>query len=112
MSDCPIAEWNRGKNVQGGGLRNPQPAAQHGRPLGTCPAQHNRNFKKPQPRGRVYWLEAREEDIEDPRVVVSGTLLVNHLFTRVLFDAGATHSFINSTTTKRLACKLDEMNVH
>ena len=44
--------------------------------------------------------------------MVLGTLLVNHLFTRVLFDAGASHSFINPATTKRLACKLDEMNVH
>jgi len=43
--------------------------------------------------------------------VVLSTLLVNHPFTRVLFDAGATHSFINPITAKRLACKLDEMDV-
>ena len=43
--------------------------------------------------------------------MVSGTLLVNHFSTRVLFDAGATHSFINPATRKRLACKLDEMDM-
>jgi len=43
--------------------------------------------------------------------MVSGTLLVNHPFTRVLFDADATHSFINPATAKRLACELDEMDV-
>jgi len=67
-------------------------------------------LKKPQAGGRVYCLKAGEEEDEDPHVVVLGTLLVNHLCTRVLFDAGATHSFIPATT-KKLACKLDEMDV-
>jgi len=57
-------------------------------------------------------LEAgEEEETEDPQTVVLGTLLVNHILTRVLFDAGATHSFINPATAKRLACELDEMDV-
>ena len=43
--------------------------------------------------------------------MVSGTLLVNHLFTRVSFDASTTHSFINPAITKKLACKLNEMDV-
>ena len=43
--------------------------------------------------------------------MVSGTLLVKHLFTRVLFTVGATHSFINPAAAKGLACKLDEMDV-
>jgi len=30
VSNCPKAEWNRGKNVQGARLRNPQPAAPQG----------------------------------------------------------------------------------
>ena len=52
-----------------------------------------------------------EEETEDPHTVVSGTLIVNHLFTQVLFDSGATHSFINLATAKRLAYELDEMDV-
>jgi len=56
-------------------------------------------------------LEAGEEEIEDPHIVASGTLLVNHIFTRVLFDAGATHSFINPTTANKLVSELDEMDM-
>ena len=48
---------------------------------------------------------------EDPHAVVAGTFLVNTLPTRVLFDAGATHSFINPTIARRPACLLDEMDV-
>jgi len=59
----------------------------------------------------VYFLEAEEEEPEDPHTVVSGTLLVNHLFTQVIFDASATYSFINLIIAKRLAYKLDEMDV-
>jgi len=58
----------------------------------------------------VYCLEAGEEEPEDPYTVVLGTLLVSHLFTRVLFDGGATHSFISPIATKKLACKIDEMD--
>ena len=46
-----------------------------------------------------------------PNAVVSGTLLVNTLPTHVLFDAGATNSFINLATAKGLTYKLDEMDV-
>jgi len=100
------------KGIQGVCSRNLQPAASQGRPPATVPAQRNRNFKKPQAGGRVYCLEAgEEEEIEDPHTVVSGTLLVNHLFARVLFEANATHSFINPATAKRVACKFDEMEV-
>jgi len=37
---------------------------------------------------------------------------VNTLPTKVLFDAGATHSFINPATAKRLAYAIEDMNVH
>jgi len=48
---------------------------------------------------------------KDPHAVVSGTFLINTLPTWILFDAGATHSFINPATSRRLACLLDEMDV-
>jgi len=59
-----------------------------------------RNFKKPQAAGRVYCIEAGEEEGEDPHAAVSGMFVVNTLPTTVLFDAGATHSFINPATAK------------
>jgi len=37
---------------------------------------------------------------------------VNTLSTKVLFDAGTTHSFINPATTKQMACTVEEMHVH
>ena len=58
----------------------------------------------------MFCLEA-EEGGEDPRTVVSGMFTVNALSTKVLFDAGATHSFINPATVKRIACVPEEMNV-
>jgi len=36
----------------------------------------------------------------------------NTLPTKVLSDAGATHSFINPATAKRRACAVEDMNVH
>ena len=44
--------------------------------------------------------------------MVSGMFLVNTLPTRVLFDAGAMHSFINPTTVKQITCVVEDMNVH
>jgi len=41
---------------------------------------------------------------------VSGTFIVNTLPTTVLFDAGATRSFINPTTTTRLNCTFEELD--
>jgi len=44
--------------------------------------------------------------------MVSSMFLVNTLPTKVLFDVGATHSFINPATAKRIACAIEDMNVH
>jgi len=62
--------------------------------------QQTRNFKKLQGGGRVYCIEVGEEESEDPYAVVSGAFVVNTLPTKVLFDAGATHSFINPAIAK------------
>ena len=53
-----------------------------------------------------------EEESEDPHAVVSGMFPVNTLPTKVLFDAGATRSFINPVTAKRIACVVEDINVH
>jgi len=56
-------------------------------------------------------LEA-EEGSEDPHAVVSSMFPMDTLPTKVLFDASATHSFINAATAKRIACAVEDMNVH
>ena len=42
-----------------------------------------------------------EEASETP-TVVTGTLLIDNCYAKVLFDSGATHSFISSSFTKSL----------
>jgi len=93
----------------GPGSRNVPAQAPRGKPPISGPP--NKDSRKPQVGGRVYCIEALVEGNKDPHDVVAGTFLVNALPTRILFDAGATHSFIDSATAKRLACHLDEMNV-
>ena len=57
-------------------------------------------------------MEAEEEEEgRDPHIVVLGTFIVNSLPTTVLFDAGATHSFISLAITKQLACAFEELDV-
>jgi len=56
-------------------------------------------------------VEVEEEGNGDPHAVVSGMFNVNTLPTKVLFDAGATHSFVNPTTATRMACAFKELDV-
>ena len=55
--------------------------------------------------------EEEEEEGRDPHTVVSGKFIVNTLPTTVLFDAGATHSFVNLAIAKQLACAFEELDV-
>ena len=68
-----------------------------------------RGGKRPQAGGRVFCLEG--DEVEDPTNTVLGTLLINHLYTHVLFDSGAAHSFVNHIFAKKLASKPNEMDV-
>ena len=51
------------------------------------------------------------DEAENPTATLSGTLLVNHLYVHVLFDSGASDSFVNPVFTKKLASKSDEIDV-
>ena len=63
------------------------------------------NTQKPHAGGRVFYLDAEEEEAEDPNVVITSTLFIKHLYTHVLFDSGTTNSLINHETSKTLSCK-------
>jgi len=95
--------------MPGSGSQNVPTHAPRGRPPVSGPP--SKDSRKPEVEGRVYCIEAQEDVDGDPHNVVAGTFLVNAFTTRILFDAGATHSFVNSATAKRLACHLNEMNV-
>ena len=44
-------------------------------------------------KGRVYALT--QEDAQEASEVSTGTLLINNIYAKVLFDPGATHTFIS-----------------
>jgi len=94
-------------------VNQPRPPApvNRGQPPAARTNQPTRDARKPQSGGRVFCLEVGEED-EDPHVVVSGMFPVNTFPTKVLFDAGATHSFINCAIAKQIVCAVEDLNVH
>jgi len=69
----------------------------------------NRGGKRPQAGGRVFSLVGGEA--EDLTATMSGTLLIKHHYAHVLFDSGATHSFVNPSFAKKLTSKHSEMDV-
>ena len=110
MSNCPKAAWNQGRTLLAVDQQKPPTSAPRGRPTAIRINQPTRNFKKSQVGGRIYCIGAGEEKGENAHAVVSGTLIVNTLLAKFLFDAGATDSFINPKTTKKKPCHLDEID--
>jgi len=51
------------------------------------------------------------EETEEATNIVLGILLVNHQYACILFDSGATHSFVNSEFVKKLASKPDVVDI-
>ena len=67
------------------------------------------DYKKPQRkpeakkivyRGRVFALT--DEEASETPTIVTGTLLIDNCYAKVLFDSGATHSFISNNFAKSL----------
>ncbi|KAF3772005.1 hypothetical protein EJ110_NYTH58995 [Nymphaea thermarum] len=80
-----------------------------------CPLKKERDLKKPeagpssvrQTAGRVYATTVEKLQAHD---LVEGTLLVGFHIARVLFDAGATHSFISSRFATSLEVSARKMS--
>ena len=85
------------------------PVTQRGLPPMNTTLGGNRGRKMPHAGGRVFCLEG--DEAENLTTTVLGTLLVKHLYAHVLFDSGATHSFVNPIFAKKLASKPNEMDV-
>ena len=45
-----------------------------------------------------------DEEVQETPIVITGTLLVNRNSAKVLFDSGATHSFLSNIFAKSLGC--------
>ena len=104
---CPkIPKSNLKKQPPVNQPRLPAPATR-GRPPAARTNQPAWDARKPQSGGHVFCFEAEEED-EDPQAVVSGMFPINTFPTKVLFNAGATHSFINPATAKHIHYKKND----
>jgi len=99
IKNCPKINQSGPRRQPPANQPRPSAPARRGQPPVARTNQQAGNAKKPQVGGRVFCLEA-EEGSEDPHVVVSGMFPMNTLLTKVLFDAGATHSVINPATAK------------
>jgi len=110
-SECPKLGRGQDRTLPSTGPPRPPVPARSGGLPSSGPRQQARANKKPQAGGRVYCLEAEEGGDEDPHTVVSGTFLVNTIPVTVLFDAGATHSFVNPVITARMTCDIAELDV-
>ena len=114
-SECPNAGKQDRTPFPAGPPRPPAtgPSTPPTRGLPPAPgtAQRTRNNNKPQAGGRVFCLEAEEEGDEDPHAIILGMFLVYTVPVTVLFDAGATHSFVNPVAAARMDCKFENLDV-
>ncbi|XP_073025046.1 uncharacterized protein [Primulina eburnea] len=69
------------------------------------------NANKPRenkPNIRVFAIT--QEEADDTNDVLSGTIFIQQVSAYVLFDCGATHSFISKRFAKKLGCKPEKLN--
>ncbi|XP_073041782.1 uncharacterized protein [Primulina eburnea] len=69
------------------------------------------NSNKPRenrPNARVFAIT--QEEADDANDVVSGTIFIQQVPAYVLFDCGATHSFMSKRFAKKFGCKPEKLN--
>ena len=57
--------------------------------------------------GRVYTITSQDESADQP--VIQGTFLLSRLWARVLFDSGASHSFIAASVVIELGLEVEAL---
>ena len=57
--------------------------------------------------GRVYAITPQAESVDQP--VIQGTFLLSRLWPRVLFDSGASHSFIAASVVIKLGLEVEAL---
>nr|CAE04051.2 OSJNBb0062B06.9 [Oryza sativa Japonica Group] len=106
---CPQNSTNtNSEHANGSTARTPTPAAAQSRPSSQASGQGSRasnNFG----RGRVNHIQA--ETAQDAPDVVMGMFSVNSVPAIVLFDSGASHSFISQAFVKRNGWKTQNLRV-
>ncbi|XP_073271009.1 uncharacterized protein [Primulina huaijiensis] len=79
------------------------PDPRNGPAGGTTPNKSKEN----KPNARVYAIT--QEEADNSNDVVAGTILINNIPAYVLFDCGATHSFMSKRFAKKLGAKSDNL---
>ncbi|XP_073304524.1 uncharacterized protein [Primulina huaijiensis] len=79
----------------------PFPDPRNGPADGTTPNKPKDN----KPNARVYAIT--QEEADNSNDIVAGTILINNIPAYVLFDCGATHSFLSKRFAKKLGTKPD-----
>ena len=59
--------------------------------------------------GRVYAITSQAESVDQP--VIQGTFLFSRLWARVLFDSGASHSFIATSVVIELGLEVEKRSL-
>ncbi|XP_073300244.1 uncharacterized protein [Primulina huaijiensis] len=77
----------------------PLPDPMNGPAGGTTPNKPKEN----KPNARVYALT--QEEADNSNDAIAGTILINNIHAYVLFDSGATHSFMSKRFAKKLGAK-------
>ncbi|XP_048493316.1 uncharacterized protein LOC125493834 [Beta vulgaris subsp. vulgaris] len=95
IRNCPIPDWRSG-NVVNRGQRNGQNSG-----YGGNAGNANKNPPRGPPKaGRVFMMQRDEAEADD--TVITGTFPVYSVPAYVLFDSGASHSFISATFSRRV----------
>ncbi|XP_057250619.1 uncharacterized protein LOC130591352 [Beta vulgaris subsp. vulgaris] len=101
VKDCPVQE-QRGHNVNNHGFTRNQGNGQNSTYSGN--ANNNRNPPRGPPQaGRVFMMQREEAEADD--TVITGTFPVHSIPGCVLFDSGASHSFISTAFSRTLNAK-------
>ncbi|XP_050897475.1 uncharacterized protein LOC127104332 [Lathyrus oleraceus] len=104
----PRSQTFKGKQVQHARPNQPPQCQREGHMSKECP--QNKNQMQGRSVGRVYTLDARKAKSNNDLIV--GMCLVNNHHCFVLFDCGATYSFISIRCMKRLGLQAIPLSPH
>ncbi|XP_010684565.1 uncharacterized protein LOC104899127 [Beta vulgaris subsp. vulgaris] len=103
IKDCPLGDRRVG-DVTNRVLVRDQRVMQNSDYSGNTSNNNNINPPRGRPQaGRVFMMQREEVEADD--IVITGTFPVNSIPAHVLFDSGASHSFISTLFAKSLKAK-------
>ncbi|GJU54490.1 reverse transcriptase domain-containing protein [Tanacetum coccineum] len=85
----------------------PNPKTIEAKPLNSMKEEKVEKTEIPKPKARVYMMTAEEDKVVHD--VVTGTILVNSIPARVLYDSGASVSFVSYGFSKTLTTPLNKL---